>query len=163
MLDHTGIVVSDLPKARKFYDAVAKALGLGIVVPHKDFLCQAAALARFPICGSATLRPSYWVEGSRAGINQMHVAFAAKDNAMVEESTAPHSRPAAATMASLALAKRATTARSCWTGRDNIEAVSRSWVFRSRLIQSTTVANVRIDVSRPSPRTARSRRHVRWA
>jgi catechol 2,3-dioxygenase-like lactoylglutathione lyase family enzyme len=63
MLDHTGIVVSDLPKARKFYEAVAKALGLGI----------------------GTLRPSYWVEGSRAGINQMHVAFAAKDNATVDE------------------------------------------------------------------------------
>jgi catechol 2,3-dioxygenase-like lactoylglutathione lyase family enzyme len=29
--------------------------------------------------------PSYWVEGSRAGINQMHVAFAAKDKAMVDE------------------------------------------------------------------------------
>ena len=35
MLDHTGIVVTDLVKARKFYDAVAKALGLGIVtVPN---------------------------------------------------------------------------------------------------------------------------------
>ena len=37
MLDHTGIVVTDLTKARKFYDAVAKVLGLGIVAPHKDF------------------------------------------------------------------------------------------------------------------------------
>ena len=30
MLDHTGIVVSDLEKARRFYDAVAAALGLQI-------------------------------------------------------------------------------------------------------------------------------------
>ena len=29
MLDHTGFVVSDLAKARRFYDAIAKALGLG--------------------------------------------------------------------------------------------------------------------------------------
>lgn len=28
MLDHTGIVVSDLAKARRFYDAIAEALGL---------------------------------------------------------------------------------------------------------------------------------------
>lgn len=29
MLDHTGIVGSDLPRARRFYDAIAKVLGLG--------------------------------------------------------------------------------------------------------------------------------------
>lgn len=28
MLDHTGIVVTDLAKARRFYDAIAAALGL---------------------------------------------------------------------------------------------------------------------------------------
>ena len=32
-----------------------------------------------------TLKPSCWVEGSRPGINQMHVAFVAKDEATVEE------------------------------------------------------------------------------
>lgn len=31
MLDHTGFVVSDLAKARRFYDAIAKALGLGTI------------------------------------------------------------------------------------------------------------------------------------
>ena len=31
MLDHTGFVVSDLAKARRFYEAIAKALGLGTV------------------------------------------------------------------------------------------------------------------------------------
>ena len=39
MLDHTGIVVTDLAKARKFYDAVAKALGLGIVTPTRISSC----------------------------------------------------------------------------------------------------------------------------
>jgi catechol 2,3-dioxygenase-like lactoylglutathione lyase family enzyme len=85
MLDHTGIVVSDLPKARKFYDAVAKALGLGIVAPHKDFFLLGKGPGEIPYLWIGTIRPSYWVEGSRAGINQMHVAFAAKDQAMVDE------------------------------------------------------------------------------
>jgi catechol 2,3-dioxygenase-like lactoylglutathione lyase family enzyme len=85
MLDHTGIVVSDLPKARKFYDAVAKALGLGIVAPHQDFFLLGKGPGEIPYLWIGTLRPSYWVEGSRAGINQMHVAFAAKDQAMVDE------------------------------------------------------------------------------
>ena len=85
MLDHTGIVVTDLVKARKFYDAVAKALGLGIVTPHKDFFLLGKGAGQIPYLWIGTLRPSYWVEGSRAGINQMHVAFAAKDNATVDE------------------------------------------------------------------------------
>jgi catechol 2,3-dioxygenase-like lactoylglutathione lyase family enzyme len=85
MLDHTGIVVTDLPKARAFYEAVAKALGLGIVAPHKDFFLLGRGAGQIPYLWIGTLRPSYWVEGSRAGINQMHVAFAARDNAMVDE------------------------------------------------------------------------------
>jgi catechol 2,3-dioxygenase-like lactoylglutathione lyase family enzyme len=85
MLDHTGIVVTDLSKTRTFYDAVAKALGLGIATPHKEFFLLGRGPGQFPYLWIGTLRPSYWVEGSRAGINQMHVAFAAKDKAMVEE------------------------------------------------------------------------------
>ena len=85
MLDHTGIVVTDLPKARAFYDAVAKSLGLGIISPGKDFFLLGRGPGQIPYLWIGILRPSYWVEGSRAGINQMHVAFAAKDNAMVDE------------------------------------------------------------------------------
>ena len=85
MLDHTGIVVTDLTRARKFYDAVAKVLGLGIVAPHKDFFLLGKGPGEIPYLWIGTLRPSYWIEGSRAGINQMHVAFAAKDEATVDE------------------------------------------------------------------------------
>ena len=85
MLDHTGIVVSDLPKARKFYDAVAQSLELGIVTPHEDFLLLGRGTGQIPYLWIGTLRPSYWVEGSRAGINQMHVAFSATDRAQVDE------------------------------------------------------------------------------
>ena len=85
MLDHTGIVVTDLVAARKFYDAVAKVLGLGIVAPHKDFFLLGRGPKEIPYLWIGTLRPSYWIEGSRAGINQMHVAFAARSQATVDE------------------------------------------------------------------------------
>jgi len=85
MLDHTGIVVTDLPKARKFYGAIAKVLGLGIVEPHPEFFLLGAGEGKIPYLWIGTLRPSYWVEGSRPGINQMHVAFGAKDKATVDE------------------------------------------------------------------------------
>jgi catechol 2,3-dioxygenase-like lactoylglutathione lyase family enzyme len=60
-------------------------LGLGIVTPHKDFFLLGRGPGQIPYLWIGTLRPSYWIEGSRAGINQMHVAFAAKDKAMVDE------------------------------------------------------------------------------
>jgi catechol 2,3-dioxygenase-like lactoylglutathione lyase family enzyme len=86
MLDHTGIVVSDLAKARRFYDAVAKALGLGTVDNGPDaFLLGRSADEAIPYLWIGTLRPTYWAEGSRAGLNQMHVAFVAKDEATVQE------------------------------------------------------------------------------
>ena len=85
MLDHTGIVVTDLPKARKFYEAVARVLGLSIDTPHKDFFILGKGPGQIPYLWIGTLRPSYWIEGSRAGINQMHVAFFAKDIATVDE------------------------------------------------------------------------------
>jgi catechol 2,3-dioxygenase-like lactoylglutathione lyase family enzyme len=84
MLDHTGIVVTDLPTARRFYGAVAQVLGLAIQEPHEKFFVLGPGEGKIPYLWIGTLRPSYWVEGSRAGLNQMHVAFAAKDRATVD-------------------------------------------------------------------------------
>jgi catechol 2,3-dioxygenase-like lactoylglutathione lyase family enzyme len=86
MLDHTGFVVTDLAKARRFYDAIAKPLGLGTIDNGKEaFLMGRSAEEPIPYLWIGITRPSYWVEGSRAGINQMHVAFAAPSKAAVDE------------------------------------------------------------------------------
>jgi catechol 2,3-dioxygenase-like lactoylglutathione lyase family enzyme len=86
MLDHTGFVVSDLARARRFYDAVARALGLGTIDNgDQAFLLGRSAEARIPYLWIGTLRPSYWADGSRAGLNQTHVAFAAPSKAVVDE------------------------------------------------------------------------------
>jgi catechol 2,3-dioxygenase-like lactoylglutathione lyase family enzyme len=85
MLDHTGIVVTDLKAARRFYDAVAGALGLATADNGPDaFLFGKSGEEPIPYLWIGTLIPSYWVEGSRAGINQMHVAFRADSKAMVQ-------------------------------------------------------------------------------
>ena len=85
MLDHTGIVVTDLDKARRFYDAVAEALGLQIKpMAPEFFLLGKSQDEPIPYLWIGTLIPSYWVEGSKAGINQMHVAFRADSEAMVQ-------------------------------------------------------------------------------
>jgi catechol 2,3-dioxygenase-like lactoylglutathione lyase family enzyme len=84
MFDHTGIVVTDLVSARRFYDAIALALGLQTAANGPEsFLFGKSAEEPIPYLWIGTIRPSYWVEGSRPGINQMHVAFRARDKAMV--------------------------------------------------------------------------------
>lgn len=85
MIDHTGIVVTDLVAARRFYDAIAKALALETMSNgDESFLFGKSKDEPIPYLWIGTTRPSYWVEGSRAGINQMHFAFIAKDQAMVD-------------------------------------------------------------------------------
>jgi catechol 2,3-dioxygenase-like lactoylglutathione lyase family enzyme len=84
MIDHTGIVVTDLARARRFYDAIARALNLQTTDNGPDaFLFGKSAEEPIPYLWIGTLRPSYWAEGSRAGLNQMHFAFQAADKAMV--------------------------------------------------------------------------------
>ena len=85
MLDHTGIVVTDLKAARRFYDAIAAALGLATADNGPEaFLFGKSADEPIPYLWIGTLIPSYWIEGSRPGINQMLVAFRADSKAMVQ-------------------------------------------------------------------------------
>lgn len=85
MFDHTGFVVTDLARARRFYDAVAGALGLQTIGNSPEsFLLGHSAEQPIPYLWIGTLRPSYWAEGSRAGLNQTHVAFVAESRAMVD-------------------------------------------------------------------------------
>lgn len=84
MLDHTGFVVTDLAKARRFYDAIARPLGLETI----DNFEGSFILGRkgtYPYLWIGTLIPSYWVEGSRPGINQMHIAFSARRKEAVHD------------------------------------------------------------------------------
>ena len=86
MIDHTGIVVSDLARARRFYDAIARPLGLATAANSpQSFLLGKSAEAPIPYLWIGTLIPSYWAEGSRGGLNQMHVAFIAPSKAAVDE------------------------------------------------------------------------------
>ncbi len=85
MFDHTGIVVSDLAKARRFYDAVAAALGLATADNgDESFVFGKSAEEPIPYLWVGITRPSYWADGSRAGLNQIHVAFIAPSKEAVD-------------------------------------------------------------------------------
>lgn len=84
MLDHSGFVVTDLAAARRFYDAIAKPLGLMTADNGDQAFLLGRSVTEYPYLWIGTLRPSYWVEGSRAGLNQMHFAFTADSEATVD-------------------------------------------------------------------------------
>lgn len=85
MIDHTGFVVTDLKASRAFYDAIAKPPGLATADNGDEaFLFGKSAEEPIPYLWIGTTRPSYWVEGSRAGFNQYHLAFTAPDKATVD-------------------------------------------------------------------------------
>lgn len=85
MLDHTGFVVTDLAKARRFYDAIAKPLGLITVDNGDQAFLLGRSVTEYPYLWIGTLIPSYWIEGSRPGINQMHIAFVAATQQAVDD------------------------------------------------------------------------------
>lgn len=86
MLDHFGVVVSDLEKGVAFYEAALGALGLQIIERH-DY--GAVIFARseeeaFPFIWIGTGRPSFWKEGDEAGKSPLHLAFSAQSRAAVD-------------------------------------------------------------------------------
>lgn len=85
MIDHTGIVVSDLSSARRFYDAVAGALGLHTVANGNGSFLLGRGVDEYPYLWIGTLRPSYWASESSPGLNQTHIAFMAPSKAAVDE------------------------------------------------------------------------------
>ncbi|MFC3713642.1 VOC family protein [Sphingoaurantiacus capsulatus] len=84
MLDHTGFVVTDLAAARRFYEAIARPLGLLTVDNGDEAFLLGRSVDEYPYLWIGISRPSYWAEGSRAGLNQTHVAFVAKDEVAVD-------------------------------------------------------------------------------
>lgn len=85
MLDHTGFVVTDLVRARRFYDAIARPLGLATRDLNAESFLLGRGAGQVPYLWIGTTRPSYWAPESKPGINQMHVAFTAPTQNAVNE------------------------------------------------------------------------------
>jgi hypothetical protein len=85
MLDHAGLVVTDLARLRRFYDAVASAPGFETIDNGKKaFLLGRSVKEPIPYLWIGTIRPSFWMEGSRAGLNRSHIAFIAPSKGAVD-------------------------------------------------------------------------------
>ncbi|HEY1544481.1 MAG TPA: VOC family protein [Xanthobacteraceae bacterium] len=75
MIDHTGIGVSDMAKAAKFYDAALGALGLRRVMEMKGGADGIAYGVDYPV---------YWLDRFHPHGVKQHTAFTAKSRAEVD-------------------------------------------------------------------------------
>ncbi|EHK57788.1 VOC family protein [Allomesorhizobium alhagi] len=85
MFDHIGFRVRDLEAARRFYDAVADALGLATAYnTDTSFLLGRSAAEPMPFLWIGTDQPAFWSEGPTFSPSPIHIAFQAKDRAAVD-------------------------------------------------------------------------------
>ncbi|HEY2835159.1 MAG TPA: VOC family protein [Rhizomicrobium sp.] len=78
MLDHVGVYVTDIAKAKRFYDLALAPLGI-----TKIREVTAAETGGYDGAGYGNERPFFWI-GVTAAATPTHVAFRAKDRATVD-------------------------------------------------------------------------------
>jgi len=87
-IDHTGIGVSDIAKAAKFYDAALGALGLEPIGAHHQNLCRGAQRQRSGTWRGrlmALATPIFWIDVFHPHGTKQHVAFRARSRGEVED------------------------------------------------------------------------------
>jgi len=80
MLDHITFTVSDVARARAFYDAALAPLGVGVIAAFPDDQGAADGVLGYGEAG----RCFFWINGSRPLTARLHVAFAAADRPAVD-------------------------------------------------------------------------------
>lgn len=86
MLDHFGIVVADLEKSTRFYEACLAPLGLQVIERH-DYgavIFAKSVAEAFPFIWIGTGRPSFWREDAAPAKSPLHLAFKAASKEAVE-------------------------------------------------------------------------------
>jgi catechol 2,3-dioxygenase-like lactoylglutathione lyase family enzyme len=80
MLDHIGLTVSDMERARAFYEVALRPLGLGVLMEVTAEQTGGDAHAGFGDGG----KPYFWIGTGEKGKGGIHVAFVAQTRAGVD-------------------------------------------------------------------------------
>jgi catechol 2,3-dioxygenase-like lactoylglutathione lyase family enzyme len=80
MLDHIGLAVADMNRAKAFYEAALKPLGIGVLMEVTAEETGADAHAGFGAEG----KPFFWVGTGTRPRGGVHVAFTARTRAEVD-------------------------------------------------------------------------------
>jgi catechol 2,3-dioxygenase-like lactoylglutathione lyase family enzyme len=73
MIDHIGLTVSDVGRAKAFYTAALAPLGYALLMEFDQF----AGFGLAP-------KPDFWISQGKANVPPIHVAFAASSRAVVD-------------------------------------------------------------------------------
>ena len=85
MFDHLGFRVRDLAASRRFYDAVAAAVGLQTVDnTPESFVMGRSAQEPIPFLWVGTALPAFWTDEHHPSASPLHLAFSAKSRAEVD-------------------------------------------------------------------------------
>jgi catechol 2,3-dioxygenase-like lactoylglutathione lyase family enzyme len=85
MFDHIGFRVRDLGAARRFYDAIAKALGLQTIDnTQESFLLVRSGDEPLPFVWIGTALPAFWTPAHVTSGSPIHIGFKAPDRATVD-------------------------------------------------------------------------------
>lgn len=80
MFDHIGFSTADLARARHFYDAALKPLGITCVMEVTPEMTGGSDA----FVGYGRERPQFWIGSGRQHAPGIHVAFAAESRGMVD-------------------------------------------------------------------------------
>jgi catechol 2,3-dioxygenase-like lactoylglutathione lyase family enzyme len=81
MLDHMGISVRDVARAKACYETALAPLGIGIVME-----VSAAATGNHAYVGFGTAgKPFFWIGSGPTATTHLHVAFSAANRAAVDD------------------------------------------------------------------------------
>ncbi|MGI9169797.1 MAG: VOC family protein [Caulobacteraceae bacterium] len=80
MLDHIGVTVTDVTRAKRFYDTALAPLGVGLVMSVSAKETGGQAYLGYGSAG----RPYFWVGGGERPTGALHVAFTAPDRSAVD-------------------------------------------------------------------------------
>ena len=85
MIDHFGFRVRDLARARSFYDAILRPLGLQAVDNTKEsFVIGRSRAEPLPFIWVGITEPAFWTGAHETSRSPIHVAFKASSREVVD-------------------------------------------------------------------------------
>ena len=82
MIDHTGVLVSDYARAKRFYSAALEPLGYGLLMEFPKEQTGGTDVGGFGEL--ATKKPDFWVASGGPNKPPIHIAFRAASRAVVD-------------------------------------------------------------------------------
>jgi catechol 2,3-dioxygenase-like lactoylglutathione lyase family enzyme len=80
MIDHTGVVVSDFERSKRFYSAALAPIGYQLLLEFPAAVTGHADVAGF----GEPPKPDFWISLGRPNLPAVHVAFRANSRAAVD-------------------------------------------------------------------------------